>query len=455
MIFTKSNFFFLLLFGVIFSNEWVFEYKGETFFENDFYNYFPKSEWQKIKDNDKRESLFFDFVKHVAGVYEAKVLGLDLKPSVHEKLLGRFDRLLVNEYYMKHFLRTLVPKQGLAFCKKNLKKSVFTNHILVDKESFNLVDSLLFVLGSGADFGELALAFSKDPSAINNKGSLGWITIGQTVPDFQNFVFGLCVGCVGFVETDFGLHVVRVDSIKASSYNNLSPEEYDDLAFQFSTGYIKEPLKVLAEKHDSSLLSDFGVEFDLGVLSVFVEDIKRRLDGGSRNNVDFVSLLGELGVVARRGDDFLSGQWFANVFSGGFYKNVFYDDVDDLVGELKLVLLRDIVKGLALEFGMDNSILFKNQFLSVKNEILKKEYLKFIINSVPTPSKQDVEIFYKENEKELFVNKKTGEPFGLVSSYGSVEAILLKERQALAQNSFFDSLKTDFVTLNKGWLYVD
>lgn len=455
MIFTKNKFFFLLLFGVFFSNEWVFKYKGETFFENDFYNYFPESEWKKTKDNNKRESLFFDFVKHAAGVYEAKVLGLDLSPPVHEKLLGRFNRLLVNEYYMKHFLKTLVPKQGLAFCKKNLKKSVFTNHILVNKEDFSLVDSLVFVLGSGADFGELALAFSKDPSVPNNRGSLGWITVGQTVPDFQNFIFELCVGCVGFVETDFGLHVVRVDSIKESSYNNLSLEEYDDLAFQFATGYIKEPLRVLAEKHDSSLLSRFGVEFDMGVLSVFIEDVKGEVGGGSRANVDFVSLLGELGVVVKYGDDFLSGQWFANVFSGPFYKNVFFDDVDALVGELRLLLLRDIVKGLALDLGINNSVLFKNQFLSVKNEILKKEHLKFIINSVPSPSKQDVELFYKENEKELFTNKKTGEPFGLVSSYGSVEAILLKEQQALAQNSFFDSLKTDLVTLNRGWLYVD
>ena len=455
MIFTKNNFLFLFLFSVFFSNEWVFEYKGETFFENDFYSYFPESEWKKIKDNNKRESLFFDFVKHTASVHEAKVLGLDLNPSVNEKLLGRFDRLLVNEYYMKHFLRTLVPKQGLAFCRKNLKKSVFTNHILVDKERFGLVDSLVSVLGSGVDFGELALAFSKDPSVLNNRGSLGWVTVGQTVPDFQNFIFGLCVGCVGFVETDFGLHVVRVDSVKESSYNNLSPEEYDDLAFQFATGYITGSLKDLAEKHDSSLLARFGVEFDMGVLSVFVEDVKQEVGGGSRNSVDFVSLLGELGVVVKYGDDFLSGQWFANIFSGPFYKNVFFDDVGSLVGELKLVLLRDIVKGLALELGINNSVLFKNQFLSVKNEILKKEYLKFIINSVPSPSKQDVEVFYKENEKELFTNKKTGEPFGLVASYGSVEAILLKEQQTLAQNSFFDSLKTGFVILNKGWLYVD
>ena len=442
------------MFGVLFANEWVFEYKKAVFFENDFYAYFPEKDWEKINNNNKRESLFFDFVKHSASVYEAKALGLDLKPSVHEKLLGRFNRLLVNEYYMKHFLKTVVPKQGLAFCKKNLKKSVFTNHILIEKKDA-IVDSLLLVLDSGYDFNELALAFSKDPSVSQNKGTLGWITVGQTVPAFQNFIFSLCVGCVGFVETDFGFHIVKVDSVKESSYNSLSLEEYNDLAFQFSTAYIKEPLKLLAEKHDSSLLSSFGVEFDFVGLSSFIEKIKNEVGGGSRDRVDFVSLLGELGVVAKYGEDFLSGQWFANVLSGPFYKNVFFDDVNALIGEFKVILLRDIAKGLALDLNLHDSFLFKRQFVSVKNEILKKEYLKFVINSVPLPSKEEVELFYKENEKELFTNKKTGEPFGLVSSYGSVEAIILKEKQTLAQESFFDSLKGFSVVLNKGWLYVD
>ena len=62
-------------------------------------------------------------------------------------------------------------------------------------------------------------------------------------------------------------------------------------------------------------------------------------------------------------------------------------------------------------------------------------------SSVSSPSKKEVEDFYYANESQLFTNKTTGEPFGLVSSYGSVEAILLKEKQELKKDSFFNSLK--------------
>ncbi len=455
MFFIKNSFFVGLLLGCVFADSWVFKYKDQTVYEQDFYNYIPKHDWVELKDNKQRESLLFDFIKQSAAVYEANLLGLNLSPAVHEKLLGRFERLLVNEYYMRVFLGSVVPDNGLAFCKKNLGKAVLVNHILLKKTDQPLASSLLDSLEGGSNFGDLAFTLSKDPSAKQNKGNLGWITVGQTVPDFQDVVFELCVGCVGIVESDFGIHVVRVDSTKSSFYSNLEKEEYNDFAFRFATGYIKEPLKNLAAEHDSSLLVDNGVVFNYSLLSSFIEDIKVEVGGDSREKVDFIGGLQALGGVVLLNGEVLSGQWFANVFSGPFYKSVFFDSTDSLVDEFKLILLRKIVGGLAIKEGVDLSYSFKKQFSSIKNELLKKEYLKFLINSVPPPSKEDIEVYYYQNEAELFVNKKTGEPFGLVSSYGSVEAILLKEKQEEVQSKFFNSLSGDLVVLNKRWLYVD
>ena len=458
MFFMKGKFLMLLFVCGLFANSWVFEYKGKVFYENDFYSYFPKSDWELIKDNTKREKLFFDFVKQVASVYEAESLGLHLDPDVNEKLFGRFYRLLVNEYYMTEFLSGVVPKDGLAFCKKNLKKSVFVNHILIKKEQEDVLASILDSINVGVEFSSLAYSFSVDPSAKKNKGSLGWVTVGQTVPAFQNLVFGLCVGCVDVVETDFGFHVVRVDSIKNSSYFGLEKQEYNDLAFRFATGYIKKPLKTLAAKHDSVLLFNAGVSFNYFVLEDFVShlsDLVVSSPNKNRDGVDFLGLLGDLGGVVLYNGDVLSGRWFANKFSGPFYKNVFFDSVESLVAEFNLVLLRDIIFSLALEKKVDEGFSFNRQFGSVRGEILKKAYLKFLISSVPVPSKKEVEDYYFVNEKQFFTNKATGEPFGLGSSYGSVEAILLKEKQGVVQELFFDSLKNKKNLINEVWLYVD
>ena len=110
---------------------------------------------------------------------------------------------------------------------------------------------------------------------------------------------------------------------------------------------------------------------------------------------------------------------------------------------------------MALQKELDKSLSFNKQFSSVRGEILKKEHLKYLISSVPVPSKQEVEDYYNKNEFELFTNKATGKPFGLSSSYGSVEAILLKEKQEFVRTVFFDALKNKKTSINEGWLYVD
>ena len=458
MFFIKNKFLVVLLGVFLFGNDWVFEYKNNVFYESDFYDYFPKNDWDAIKDNVKREKLFFNFIKQSASVYEAEVLGLDLDPSVSDKLFGRFYRLLVNEYYMKEFLGSVVPKEGLAFCKKNLKKSIFVNHILIKKEQKELLSSLLDSISFGVDFSALATSFSKDPSVKQNKGSLGWLTVGQTVPEFQNLAFGLCLGCVEVAETDFGYHIIKVDSIKNSPYFNIEKEEYDDLAFRFATGYIKKPLKDLAAKHDSSLLVDAGVSFNFSLLEEFVLLVSETTVGSSqksRDSVDFLGLLGAVGGLVVYNGDVLSGQWFVNKFSGAFYKKVYFDTVESLTKEFELILLRDLVYSLALQKELDKGFSFNKQFGSVRGEILKKEHLKYLISSVPLPSKKEVEDYYNKNEVELFTNKTTGKPFGLGSSYGSVEAILLKERQGVVQDVFFNSLKNKKNSINEGWLYVD
>ena len=108
----------------------------------------------------------------------------------------------------------------------------------------------------------------------------------------------------------------------------------------------------MAAQHDSVLLVNAGVLFDSVLLKDFVSRVsseKLESSNKSRNSVDFVGLLGGLGAVAVCNGDVLSGQWFSNKFSGPFYKNVFFDSVDLLVSEFNLILLRDIVFGLALE----------------------------------------------------------------------------------------------------------
>ena len=454
MVFIKFSVSVLLFFSFSFSDSWVLKYKDRVFYESDFYSFFPQSEWKKITDYDKRSSLFYDFKKVVASVYEAQTIGLDLNPEFEQKLDERFTRLLVNEYYMRSFLMSVVPKEALSFCKKNLKKEVHVKHVLV--EDSVLASSLVDSLSMGESFSSLAKNHSVDPSVNQNLGTLGWITVGQTIPAFQNHIFETCLGCVGVVSTDFGFHVIVVDSLRSSKYKDMKKEEYNDFAFKFATGYIEEPLKDLASSHDSLLLNQNGVHFNNLVIAGFIDSIKVATlssKNKSRSSVDFVGILNSYpGVFFEYNKDFYGGAWIGQKFLSPFYKSAFFDDAESFIAELRLLLLRDIVKGLALEKKINETYSFVGQFNNIKNELLQKEFLRFLVNSVEVPNKDEIEKYYFDNEDDKFTNKSSGKPFGLKNAYSSVESILLKEKQDAVKNAFYLSLDGDVSETNERWL---
>jgi peptidyl-prolyl cis-trans isomerase D len=70
-------------------------------------------------------------------------------------------------------------------------------------------------LVSGAGFDTLAMNYSEDPGSAAKGGDLGWFGRGQMVPSFDSAAFALKPGQMSKpFKTDFGWHIVRVDSAK-------------------------------------------------------------------------------------------------------------------------------------------------------------------------------------------------------------------------------------------------
>lgn len=79
------------------------------------------------------------------------------------------------------------------------------------RKAKQLAEQLLSRLKEGALFEELAKTNSACPSRENG-GSLGQLTSGQTVPEFERQVFSMTEGLAPHpIETRYGYHLVRID----------------------------------------------------------------------------------------------------------------------------------------------------------------------------------------------------------------------------------------------------
>lgn len=131
----------------------------------------------------------------------------------------------VKKFYNENKDKLIVPESATA------------RHILVDtqKEAQDIIKELNKVPANKAEekFIELAKTKSKDPSAANG-GDLGTFSKDKMVPSFSNAAFALKPGTYTKtpVKTDFGYHVIFLDSITPQgviNYNEAKPRLEQEL----------------------------------------------------------------------------------------------------------------------------------------------------------------------------------------------------------------------------------
>jgi foldase protein PrsA len=72
---------------------------------------------------------------------------------------------------------------------------------------------------NGESINDLAVQYSKDPTAKENKGELGYFKRGEMVPEFENAAFKMKPGEISEpVKTDYGYHIIKVEDIKIESW---------------------------------------------------------------------------------------------------------------------------------------------------------------------------------------------------------------------------------------------
>jgi len=85
-----------------------------------------------------------------------------------------------------------------------------TSEVVSETEAKNQLQLVKAKIDKGLDFATAAKQYSEDGSAAQG-GELGWLSPGETVPEFEKAMDGLKVGEIsGLVQSGFGWHLIQV-----------------------------------------------------------------------------------------------------------------------------------------------------------------------------------------------------------------------------------------------------
>ena len=163
------------------------------------------------------EENFELFVDYKLKVKYAMDLGMHKTKAFSDEFSAFKDQLK-----KPYLLENSLTEGELRKAYSRMQEIVKASHILfqfpqnASKEDsiavFKMAEKIKAEAEAGADFHQLAVQHSDDPSASSNKGSLGYFTALQMVLPFEEAAYNLKVGEISSpIISDFGYHIIKLE----------------------------------------------------------------------------------------------------------------------------------------------------------------------------------------------------------------------------------------------------
>lgn len=182
---------------------------------SEFEYLYNKNNSQQVKPQSLDEYLDM-FVTYKLKVADAKAAGVDTTAAFIREFNGYRDEL-ARPYLRDNSVEEILINEAYSHMKEN----VDIDHLMLrldENPAFGtpnkaLADSLRQAIIDGADFYEIAKAYSIDPAVQYNGGHTGWAGANQYPYAFEKMMYDTPVGQLSPVfNTRFGYHVIRVNA---------------------------------------------------------------------------------------------------------------------------------------------------------------------------------------------------------------------------------------------------
>lgn len=225
-----KQFYFGLFFLISFASnaqtntkEVLFTVNEKPYYTDEFSRIYKKN-LDLVKDDSQKDlNQYLElFVGYKLKVNKAYKLGLQNGTQYQNELKSYRTQLAKN-----YFNDTKITQELLEEGYSRLQKEIRASHILilVDEnasaedtlKAYKKMEYISKRAIAGENFDDLAVQFSEDPSAKENKGDLSYFTAFRMVYPFENAAYKTPKGKISkIIRTRFGYHILKITDIRAN-----------------------------------------------------------------------------------------------------------------------------------------------------------------------------------------------------------------------------------------------
>jgi len=201
--------------------EVLFTIESKSYYTDEFSRVYKKN-LDLVKDESQKDlNQYLElFVGYKLKINKAYKLGLQ-DGSAYQNELKSYREQLSKNYTSDSKVTKELVEEGY----KRFLKEIKASHILFSVDENAAPEDTLKAYKqaldvrkraiSGEDFGKLAVEFSQDPSAKENKGDLGYFTAFRMVYAFETGAYKTPKGSISNpIRTRFGYHLIKVDDVR-------------------------------------------------------------------------------------------------------------------------------------------------------------------------------------------------------------------------------------------------
>jgi len=368
-----------------------------------------------VSDNfELRRSLLNRMIDELILIEESKRIGLN-SDSLSKIEIKKIEEQTLVDLYMKKYIfpRIKISEEELKDFFVRINTRIRARHIFTP--SLKEADSLYELIINGkSSFEEIARQTFNDPVLKSNGGDLGYFSIDEMDPWFEDAAFNSEIGKVtGPVKTAIGYSIIKVEDritnplLTENMYNKSRNKIYNYLLFRKK--------RMMLRIYSDSLLLVLNIKYNTRALDFLYNLIRSvALNGNFENRKPLTS---EYPLIAWENklsheEKRLTLLWsklgkrdirwfFERVGSIGDKQKRWIKTKENLMEFINGLIIREFLIKEAIRLKIDNTKIYRNMVKERVENYLLERMKDHLLVSNPIPE-DTLKVFYKRN-KELFI----------------------------------------------------